>query len=81
TRSLLVPYDHPLALLKDDEQVTIEQMAEYPLITYVFGFTRGSKLDKVFYKSNLKPKVALTATDTEIIKYYVKRHLGIGVIA
>lgn len=81
TRSLLVPYDHPLALLKDDEQVTIEQMAEYPLITYVFGFTRGSKLDKVFYKNNLKPNVALTATDTEIIKYYVKRHLGIGVIA
>ena len=25
--------------------------------------------------------MALTATDTEIIKYYVKRHLGIGVIA
>ena len=66
TRSLLVPYDHPLASLPDDQQVTIEQLGQYPLITYVFGFTRGSKLDKVFYKNHLKPQVALTATDTEI---------------
>lgn len=81
TRSVLVPYEHPLALLPEDEKVTIEQLAQYPLITYVFGFTRGSRLDKVFYKNNLKPKVALTATDTEIIKFYVKQGLGIGVIA
>ena len=30
TRSLLVPYDHPLASLPDDQQVTIEQLGQYP---------------------------------------------------
>lgn len=81
TRSLLVPNAHPLVELNNHQLITIEQLAQYPLITYVFGFTHGSKLDKIFYKHHLKPNVALTATDTEIIKYYVKRGLGIGVIA
>ncbi len=78
TRSVVVPHEHPLTQL---EHITIEDLAAYPLITYVFGFNGRSKLDKVFYQHNLTPNIALTATDTEIIKYYVKRGIGIGVIA
>ena len=70
SRSVIVPHDHPLA---QNEQLTIQELAHYPLITYVFGFTGRSKLDQVFYQNHLTPNVVLTAVDTEIIKFYVKR--------
>lgn len=78
SRSVIVPHDHPLA---QDEQLTIKELANYPLITYVFGFTGSSKLDQVFYQNNLIPNVVLTAVDTEIIKFYVKRGVGVGIIS
>ena len=78
SRSVIVPHDHPLAQF---DQLTIEELAKYPLITYVFGFTGRSKLDQVFYQNNLIPNVALTAVDTEIIKFYVKRGVGVGIIS
>lgn len=78
SRSAIVPHDHPLA---QHEQLTIEELASYPLITYVFGFTGRSKLDQVFYQNHLTPNVVLTAVDTEIIKFYVKRGAGVGVIS
>jgi LysR family cys regulon transcriptional activator len=78
SRSAIVPYDHPLA---QNEQLTIQELAHYPLITYVFGFTGRSKLDQVFYQNHLTPNVVLTAVDTEIIKFYVKRRAGVGVIS
>lgn len=79
TRSIIVPHEHPLAKL--EERVTIHQLASYPLITYVFGFNGQSKLDKVFTEYKIKPNISLTATDTDIIKHYVRRGMGIGVIA
>ncbi|BBU97027.1 LysR substrate-binding domain-containing protein [Providencia hangzhouensis] len=78
SRSIIVPHDHPLAQC---EQLKIEDLAGYPLITYVFGFTGHSKLDQVFYQHKLTPNVVLTAVDTEIIKYYVKRGAGVGIIS
>nr|WP_314267243.1 LysR substrate-binding domain-containing protein [uncultured Moellerella sp.] len=78
TRSVIVPHSHPLAAI---EHISIEDLAMYPIITYVFGFNGRSKLDKVFYQHDLSPNIALTATDTEIIKFYVKRGIGVGVIA
>lgn len=78
SRSAIVPHDHPLA---QNEQLTIQELAHYPLITYVFGFTGRSKLDQVFYQNHLTPNVVLTAVDTEIIKFYVKRGAGVGVIS
>ncbi|MDC9589065.1 hypothetical protein PSI23_06965 [Xenorhabdus sp. XENO-10] len=38
-------------------------------------------LDTVFYQNGVTPKVALTATDTEIIKHYVRQGLGVGEFA
>lgn len=77
-RSILFPQDHPLAKLK---RLTLEQVANYPLITYVFGFTGRSKLDKAFEEKLLKPNVVITAADTDVIKTYVREGHGIGIIA
>jgi LysR family cys regulon transcriptional activator len=78
-RSVVVTKDHPLAQLKD--KLTIEQLAEYPLVTYVFGFTGRSELDQAFAESHLDPKIVFTATDADVIKTYVRMGVGVGVVA
>lgn len=77
-RCVIAPLDHPISQL---EQITIETVARYPLITYVFGFTGRSQLDEAFHAADLRPEVVLTATDTDVIKTYVRLGLGIGIIA
>lgn len=77
-RSVVVPKGHPLTKVKP---LTLEAIAEYPIVTYVFGFTGRSKLDKAFGELGLKPDVVFTATDSEVIKTYVALGLGIGIIA
>lgn len=77
-RSIVVPRDHPLATVS---QPTLQQIAEYPIVTYVFGFTGRSKLDDAFKREGLEPRVVFTATDADVIKTYVRLGLGIGIIA
>ena len=78
-RCLLVKPDHPLAKKKD--KVTVEDIAKYPLVTYVFGFTGRSVLDKAFQRKGLNPKIVFTATDADVIKTYVRADVGVGVLA
>ncbi len=77
-RCILVPRDHPLT---HEPQLTLQAISEYPLITYVFGFTGRSKLDEAFARERLQPKVALTAVDADVIKTYVRLGLGVGIVA
>jgi len=77
-RSIIVRKDHPLAR---KQALTIEDVAKYSLVTYVFGFTGRSELDAAFEKAGVKPKIAFTATDADVIKTYVRLGVGIGVIA
>jgi len=78
-RSIIVRSDHPLAKKRDN--LTIEDIAKYHLVTYVFGFTGRSELDRAFDSAGLEPKIAFTATDADVIKTYVRLGVGIGVIA
>lgn len=77
-RCILVPKGHELSQLSS---LTLNDVARYPLITYVFGFTGRSKLDDAFRKGNLSPDVALTAVDADVIKTYVRLGLGVGIVA
>ncbi|HCH2172728.1 TPA: HTH-type transcriptional regulator CysB, partial [Vibrio parahaemolyticus] len=77
-RSIVVPKDHPLA---KKDLVTIHDLAAYPLVTYVFGFTGRSELDTAFNREGLTPRVVFTATDADVIKTYVRMGIGVGVIA
>lgn len=77
-RSIIVPKNHPLA---QSSKVSLEELAEQPLVTYVFGFTGRSKLDEAFMEKGLAPKVVFTATDADVIKTYVRLGLGVGIIA
>lgn len=77
-RSIVVPKDHPLAQVG---QLTLEDVAKYPIVTYVFGFTGRSQLDEAFLTKGLAPKVVFTAADADVIKTYVRLGLGIGIVA
>jgi len=77
-RAVLVQPDHPLTKLK---RLSIEAIAEHPIITYVFGFTGRSKLDDAFNAAGLTADVVLTAVDADVIKTYVRLGLGIGIVA
>ena len=77
-RSIVVPQGHPFA---GREQITLDELATQPIVTYVFGFTGRSKLDDAFQAAGHTPNVVFTATDTDVIKTYVRLGLGVGIIA
>lgn len=77
-RQVIVPKGHPLASV---QKLTIQELAKYPLVTYVFSFSGASSLHTVFTRENLVPNVALTARDSDVIKTYVRLGLGVGIVA
>ncbi len=77
-RSIVVPKDHPFCELSE---LTLEEVAKHPIVTYVFGFTGRSKLDEAFMERGLAPKIVFTAADADVIKTYVRLGLGVGIIA
>src|SRR3984957_4532482 len=77
-RQIIVLRHHPLTKL---DRVTLKDLAQYPLVTYVFSFTGTSSLQTIFARENLVPKVALTARDSDVIKTYVRLGLGVGIVA
>jgi len=77
-RSVIVPPDHPLVKVKS---FTLEDIARFPIVTYVFGFTGRSQLDEAFRNAGLEPQVVFTAADADVIKTYVRLGLGVGIVA
>lgn len=77
-RAIILRRDHPLA---EKAEITLEDVAGEPIITYVFGFTGRSRLDRAFQARGLTPNVVLTATDADVIKTYVRLGMGIGIMA
>jgi len=77
-RRIIVPADHPLARVK---RPRLDELADYPLVTYVFSFMGPSSLQETFAAAGLRPKVALTARDSDVIKTYVRLGLGVGIVA
>ncbi|MDP1758070.1 MAG: CysB family HTH-type transcriptional regulator [Pseudohongiella sp.] len=75
---LVMPLDHPLA---KQEHITLEDLAEQPLITYHPSFTGRTKIDQAFAAKRLQPRIALEAIDSDVIKTYVRLGLGIGIVA
>ncbi len=77
-RKVIVPVSHPLAKI---EKPTLKQLAAYPIVTYVFSFSGPSSLNDTFAAAGLRPDIALTARDADVIKTYVRLGLGVGIIA
>jgi len=74
----IVPPDHPLARA---EQVTLTEIARYPIVTYSSQYTGRSKINAAFEAAGLEPDIRLTAVDADVIKTYVRLGIGVGIVA
>jgi len=77
-RCAVVPPKHPL--LKKTP-LTLEALAQYPIVTYDFAFANRSLVQKAFESRGLQPHVVLSAQDSDVIKTYVELGLGVGILA
>ncbi len=75
---LVLPPDHPLV---HKERLTLEDIANEPIITYHPSFTGRTKIDQAFAHRKLTPRIALEAIDSDVIKTYVRLGLGLGIVA
>ncbi|MEB0951686.1 HTH-type transcriptional regulator Cbl [Citrobacter sedlakii] len=76
--SLLVPVEHPLT---QSSPLTLEAIAQWPLITYRQGITGRLRIDEAFARKGLLTDIVLSAQDSDVIKTYVALGLGIGLVA
>ncbi|PUE43658.1 CysB family HTH-type transcriptional regulator [Limnohabitans sp. Hippo3] len=75
---LVLPLDHPLA---SKAHLSLEDIANEPIITYHPSFTGRGRIDQAFAARKLHPRIALEAIDSDVIKTYVRLGLGIGIVA
>jgi LysR family cys regulon transcriptional activator len=70
--------DHPLMEVKE---LTLADLARYPIVTYDSAFSGRGRINEAFEKAGLEINIALTAIDADVIKTYVELGLGIGILA
>jgi LysR family cys regulon transcriptional activator len=76
---VVAPKGHPL--LDRTGPLTLEALAEWPIITYHEGFTGRGNIDRTFANAGLAPDIVMSAMDTDVLKAYVELGLGVGIIA
>lgn len=75
---VVVPSAHPLGR---EKTLTLEAIAEWPIVTYQTGFTGRGRIDEAFQQADIIPDIVMTALDADVIKAYVELELGVGIIA
>jgi LysR family cys regulon transcriptional activator len=78
THKIVVPQGHPLLL---ETHLSLQTLANYPIVTYDPAFSGRSRVDEAFAKAGLTPNLILTAVDSDVIKTYVAMGLGVGILA
>jgi LysR family cys regulon transcriptional activator len=76
--AVIVPKGHPLEQV---QPLTLEAVAEHPVVTYHEGFTGRSGIDLAFARAGLSPDIVMSALDADVIKTYVELGLGVGIVA
>ena len=82
THSVIVPPDHVLAReAAAGQRLSLERLAQFPIVTYETGYTGRSHIDEAFRRAGLALNVVLVAMDADVIKTYVDLGLGVGIVA
>jgi LysR family cys regulon transcriptional activator len=76
--AVIVPSGHPLEQLP---KLSLQAIAEYPIVTYHEGLTGRARIDEAFATAGVTPDISMSALDSDVIKTYVELGLGIGIIA
>jgi LysR family cys regulon transcriptional activator len=61
-------------------QMTLADIAEYPIISYAPRYTGRWKVMDAFKKANLKPRIILSAIDADVCKTYASIGLGLAIL-
>jgi LysR family cys regulon transcriptional activator len=75
---VVTPLNHPINAVAE---ISLADLARYPLVTYDPAFTGRRRIDQVFAQHALKPDIVLEAIDSDVLKTYVELELGVGLIA
>lgn len=75
----VVPRGHPLLSL--GKKISLDAIAEYPIVTYDEGLTGRARIDEAFEAAGVVPDITMSALDADVIKAYVELGLGVGIIA
>ncbi|NWK76381.1 CysB family HTH-type transcriptional regulator [Aquitalea sp. LB_tupeE] len=75
--SVIAPPEHPL----HQQTLSLETLAEYPIVTYHQGFTGRAQIDRAFARAGLVPDIVMSALDADVIKTYVELELAVGIVA
>lgn len=82
THTVVVPPGHPLAEeAQQGRSLSLQRLAQFPLITYESGYTGRSHIDEAFGRAGLRPEIVLVAMDADVIKTYVELGMGVGIVA
>lgn len=82
THAVVVPKNHVLAHeAAQGETLSLQRLAQFPLITYEPGYTGRGHIDAAFQQLGLQPNVVLGAMDADVIKTYVELGMGVGIMA
>ena len=76
--AVIVPAGHPLEAVTP---LTLDDVAEWPIVTYDEGLTGRTRIDGAFARAGVVPDIAISALDADVIKSYVELGLGVGIIA
>lgn len=75
---VVVPRDHELA---KSGSPSLERVTDFPIITYSPEFSGRGQIDAAFRAQALEPDIRMTAMDADVIKLYVERGVGVGILS
>jgi DNA-binding transcriptional LysR family regulator len=82
THKVIVPKGHALAAeAAAGDELTLQRLADFPIITYEPGYTGRRHIDDAFKQQGLEVNLVLSAMDADVIKTYVELGMGVGIIA
>lgn len=77
-RTILFPHEHALG---DCKSISLADIAKYPIVTYKEPAGGQSSLQTSMARQNLEANIVFTARDADVIKTYVRKNMGIGIVA
>lgn len=75
---VVAPTGHPILALPE---LTLEEIVRYPLIGYYARYDGRRQVWKAFADRGLEPKLAISGVDPDLSKAYIRKGMGIGILA
>src|SRR5690606_21311030 len=76
-QAIVLPDGHPLP---EKSPVTLQDLAQYPLITYALAFTGRGHLEPALKNADLTTHIVLSARHPDVTQKCVERGLGLALV-